>query len=171
MRAWSLYTISDTSYAGHEGYDDRVESHYSYDSAVPNHLQVSVGDLVVLRDDVGSLGIAFLEHVSERAGTKTRHRCPRCGTSQVDERATIVPRFRCTRGHEFDRPDDVAEPVTVYRAEYANTFLALRTLGADELESLCLARSRQNAIRELDLDRILEALRLCGIHPAFVRTS
>lgn len=56
----------------------------------------------------------------------------------------------------------------LYRAEYGGTFQPTRELGPTEVEGLCLARSRQNAIRELDLDRTVGALRHRGIRPTFV---
>lgn len=171
MRAWSLYTTSRSSYSGHEGYEDCVESHYSYDSCVPNHLQVAVWDLVVLRDETGSLGISFVEGIETTSGVKERHKCPVCGTSQIEMRRTLTPPFRCTRGHEFHSPDDVMDAVMLYCAAYARAFTRFRGLAAGELEQLCVARSRQNAIRELDLHQTLTSLSHHGIWPALVRND
>jgi hypothetical protein len=128
---------------------------------------VSTGDLIVLRDDTGSLGVGFVKRVLECPGRKTRHRCPTCGTSQLERRRTLTPRFRCTRGHAFEASVDSDEDVVVYRAEYERSYLESRALSPNALESLCLARSRQNAIRELDLDRTMAELRQRGLWPAF----
>ena len=168
MKAWSLYThVLGNTYAGHEGYDDVLGFRYSYDSGVPNHLQVSVGDLIVPRDGSGSLGAAFVERIADKAGTKTRRRCPTCTTPQIEERISMVPRYRCTKGHVFDDPRVTEDAATLYRAEYGKSFAGTTDIGPDELEALCLARSWQNAIREIDLDRTLAALRRRGILPAF----
>lgn len=106
MRAWSFYTSSDrATYAGHDGYDDELRSRYSYDSGVPNHAGPVAGDVVVIRDESGSLGVGFIERVDTQDGSKRRRHCPACGTSQLDRRATMRPTFRCTNGHTFDSPD------------------------------------------------------------------
>jgi hypothetical protein len=168
MRAWSLYTTSTRdAYAGHEGYDDELRSRYAYDSGVPNHAGPAPGDVIVLRDESGALGIAFLEHVHSKAGLKRRRHCPVCGTSQLDRRKTTSPRFRCTRGHTFESPDEREHAVQLYRAEYGTSFLPFTGFDSAELESVCLARSRQNAIRELGLDQILAKLRDHGVLPRF----
>lgn len=168
MRAWGLYTSQrrDT-YAGHDGYGDELASHYSYDSRVPNHRGPAVGDLVLLRDEKGSLGVAFVEELQEAAGHKRHRRCPSCGTSQLSRRRTLKPTFRCTNGHTFDAPVETMADVSEYRAVYCRSFLPFRGLDAAELETLCKARSRQNAIRELDLDRTIAILRKREIWPSF----
>jgi hypothetical protein len=169
MRAWSFYTLdAPSTYAGHGGYDDVVRSRYSYDSGVANHKQVKVGDLVVLRDGTGSLGFAFVEELIATNGMKDRQRCPICNTSQIDERASINPRYRCTKGHTFDHPVLSTEPVRKYRAEYMRSFVGSKVLDADTLEELSTAPAKQNSIRELDLDGTLALLRDRGVFPAFV---
>jgi hypothetical protein len=83
----------------------------------------------------------------------------------------MSPAFRCTKGHTFDRPDQRTAAVIVYRAEYGKSFQPFDGLSPDDLESLSLARSRQNAIRELDLDKTLSALRRHGLWPRFVERT
>lgn len=172
MRAWSFYTSQQrNAYAGHEGYDDQLRNHYSYDSRVPNHLGPSVGDLVVLRDETGPLGIGFLEDIETAAGRKRYRRCPTCGTSQLHSRSTLRPTYRCTNGHLFETPSETEAEVVTYRAKYARSFRPFSGLGPDQIETLCIARSRQNAIRELHLDHTLAVLREYGVLPAFVASS
>jgi hypothetical protein len=168
VRAWSFYIATgESTYAGHDGYDDDVAARYAYDSSVPNHGHVSVGDLIIIRDGTGSLGVAFIEEIGSRAGTKRRRRCPTCSTSQVEERVHLSPRYRCTRGHTFDDACITVDSVTSYRATYGHSFLSFNGLLADRLERLSLAGAKQNAIRELDFDEVLTALRRNGIFPSF----
>jgi hypothetical protein len=169
MRSWSFYTSSASdTYAGHEGYDDELGSRYSYDSGVPNHSGPRPGDVIVLRDESGSRGVAFIEQIHTEEGSKLRRHCPYCGTSQMERRITLSPKFRCTNGHTFENPKQRSTRVVHYRAEYGGTFRECRELEPKEIEALCLARSKQNAIRELDLDRTFRALRRRGIVPSFV---
>ena len=70
-RAWSLIAIPGRrQYRGNQGYDDDLTSTYRYDSAVANSLQVSPGDLVLLRDRKLLLGIGLVERIASGPGTK-----------------------------------------------------------------------------------------------------
>jgi hypothetical protein len=171
VRAWSFYTnVQENTYAGHDGYEDVLGSVYSYDDSVPNHLQVTEGDLIVLRDGSGSLGVGFVESIVARAGKKFRRRCPACGTAEIEARKTKTPLYRCTNGHTFEESECVnaEDDAQIYCASYRASFLAIDAIGTDELESLSLARAWQNAIRELELGGILSLLRKHRVLPAFV---
>jgi len=164
VRAWSLYVATGgTTYVGHDGYEDVVATHYAYDSSVPNHTQVNEGDLLILRDGHGSLGVARAETLKSRAGTKRRRRCPTCGTSQVELRKSLAPQYRCTNGHTFENPVAANEPTTLYRLEYGRSFRPFDRLTATQMERLCVAAAKQNAIRELNVDRTLASLRAHGM--------
>lgn len=91
--------------------------------------------------------------------TKMRLRCPECGRTAIKARARRQPRFRCSICHaEFDRPAREKLEVAAYRAEYARGWVGVDgALTAAALESACLARSKQQAIRQLDPD-VLRAL-------------
>ena len=142
--------------------------HYSWDETVPNARYPAVGDLVILRDSDGSLGFGWLEALHEGTGRKQRRKCPVCGTSQLEQRKTVAPPYRCRHGHVFADPEYETLRVDVYRGWYARSFQPMRLLTPPELEELCLARSRQNAIRELDIDKTLGRLRDHGIYPSFL---
>jgi homoserine kinase len=59
-RAWLLLAYGEEqTYAGHSGYDDVVQEVYRYDNFVPNYKRISEGDLVVVRDQKGLLGLAI----------------------------------------------------------------------------------------------------------------
>jgi hypothetical protein len=172
VRAWSLYAHrGENPYVGHAGYDDMPGRHYSYDSRVANCRHVAVGDLSVVRGPDASHGVGFVSRIEQSEGTKTYQRCPTCNRSQLEVRKTIAPAFRCTNGHVFAQPLVSEEPVTLFRADFAPAYCEFGGLTRERLESLCLAKSRQNAIRELNLDRTLAVLREYGVFPALIRGS
>lgn len=160
-RAWSFLTVSGLSeYQGHKGYDDEPREIYRYDSFVPNHLQVSVGDVVVVRSSTEVIGIAEVTDVTVGQGSKDRFRCPICSKSNLSQRKTMHPAWRCkSGGHEFDQPDVESVPVTTYAAHYGSTF---REAGADltpELLATAVIRpSDQMSIKEIDLAEIEHCL-------------
>jgi len=160
QRAWSLLALGDSrQFAGNDGYDDLVARHYSYDSTVPNCRRVVKGDLAVLRDSDGLIGVGWIEEIDERPGQKLRRRCPVCHTTALKHRAVKRPQYRCDHGHEFDEAAEELLDVVRYRAHYAPTWQPLsRLLSAVELGSLYRAAAQQHAIRELHFDRFRSAV-------------
>jgi len=125
-RAWLLLAYGDRrAYSGNVGYDDVPNRTYRYDSLVPNHKQLTVDDLVVLTTPDGAIGVGRVEHIHQRDGRKTLHRCPVCGIAQSKVRETKTPRFRCRKGHEFDEPKTDIVPCTEYEATFESTFVTL----------------------------------------------
>lgn len=163
MQAWSfLVAEGERRFAGNEGYDDVVDSYYLYDSGVANHLNVSKGDLVVIRTNAGSLGVAKIEDIEiEENYLKKRLRCPYCRKMRFNERKFAEPKYMCRRegcpGYRegFNEPLERMEPVTRFRAMYQGTWRPLTgALTAHELDAVALTKSKQNAIRKLDVDGI-----------------
>ena len=170
MRAWSLFSHDTANpYAGHGGYDDVPGRRYSYDSDVPNHRNVAIGDLIIVRGPDASHGAGFVSRIKETKGTKQHNRCPQCRTSQLERRKTLSPPFRCTNGHAFDKPVQTEDPVTRFRAEFGSSYLETEVLSRGDLEHLSLRRSQQNAMRELHLGDTLALLRRAGVIPTFTR--
>lgn len=158
-RAWSLLTILDRQHGGNEGYDDRAESHYSFDSTVPNAARVSEGDWAVLRDSAQLLGLARIQSIETTRGHKKRRRCPKCATTDFKRRSSLLPANRCKHGHTFDASADEMIAVTFFRANYGGTWLPLRGhLSADALEHMTVSRARQHSIREIDTRLLRQAL-------------
>ena len=96
--AWSFLVVDESrrQHRGNEGYNDDLDRHYSWDSTVPNHSYPMAGDLCVVRDSQGALGLSRIERVSRTEGvTKPRLRCRRCGSTAIKARVTLQPRFRC----------------------------------------------------------------------------
>jgi HNH endonuclease len=157
-RAWSFLVIEEEKrqHLGNEGYDDRIGEYYSWDSTVPHHRRPAVGDVSVVRDSRGVLGISLIDSVEQTEGVeKFRRRCPECRRTGIKGRKTMTPRYRC--GHRscravFDEPIEERIEVTVYRAGYARSWRRVDgAVTADALETACVSHSKQQAIRPLDL--------------------
>ncbi|MFS8103732.1 HNH endonuclease [Lentzea alba] len=171
MQAWSFLVAHDKrSFQGNDGYDDVVDSYYLFDSGVPNHGKIAVGDLVVLRNRTGALGVAKVEHVEVTENVlKTRRRCPHCELTRFNYRKNGTPPYMCRRdgcGKGFDVPLEVQEPVTAFKAVYQGTWRAIGdVISAAELEQVTGNNARQNAIRPLDVDGVQKLLAGAKVPP------
>jgi hypothetical protein len=169
MQAWSfLVAEGERRFAGNEGYDDVIDSYYRYDTGVPNHLNVVEGDLVVLRTNKGSLGVAKIESIEvERDFPKKRLRCPYCNKMRFNERKNAKPRYMCRREdclQSFEEAVESFELVTRFSAVYEGTWRPLTgALTAQQLDDLALTKSKQNAIRKLDIERLEKLLTGVGM--------
>lgn len=154
-------------YAGNDGYRDEPSAYYSWDSTVPRHADVNVGDHLVVRDKHVLLGLSVIDRIETHEGTKVRFRCPRCETATIKARKTRRPRFRCySCGAEFDERSERVEPVTVYRAHYGSNWVDLAgLLTAEDLRDLCESRVSQHSIRGLMWDEFELTLREARARP------
>jgi ribosomal protein S27AE len=162
-RAWSFMALSgaERQFAGNEGYDDEPEEYYSWDSTVPNHAGPAVGDVCVLRDRRGVLGVSRIERMdAPRSGLKVRRRCPVCGTTGFKARRGLIPRYRCGAcGAEFDSATEETVAVLAYRAEYASGWVSVDgAVTAAAIDPLYRSGARQHAIRELDVTGLSSVL-------------
>lgn len=155
-RAWVLTSIDDgLHYGGNTGYSDDPATTYRYDSTVPNHKQLSPGDLVFIRNRRVLTGVAVVENVTSAPSTKVRQRCPSCGVVNIKERATRKPIWRCRNGHEFADPVTDLIPVIAYAAEYGGTFVkGPPGIVASALKAAALRPNDQLAIEEVDPNQL-----------------
>jgi DNA-directed RNA polymerase subunit RPC12/RpoP len=143
----------DRQHQGNQGYDDDPSRYYSWDSTVANREGPGEGDLCAVRDSRGLLGISRIDEVGEREEEKPRLRCPECESTAFKSRTTMKPIYKCSNCKaEFDRPDEESIPVTVFRADYARSWVSIGgAVTATELEASCyLSRAKQHAIRPVD---------------------
>lgn len=162
MKAWALLSKDEgRSWESNEGYPDVLGSHYAYDSGVANHLQLSEGDIVVLRDSDVVHGISRVDRVDSEAGTKLRLSCPKCRKTGYVKRKIATPTFLCRHKecrHEFEDPYKENVPVTLYLASYGAQWEPLDgALSYADVEP-ALDRAQQNAIRRCDVDQLKELL-------------
>ncbi len=117
------------------------------------------GDLCAVRDSRGLLGISQIDAIAEREGTKTRSRCPNCESTAFKSRATRRPKYKCSNCKEaFPRPEEEAIRVTLFRADYARSWVSVGgAVSAAELEASCYrSAAKQHAIRPVDTEALRE---------------
>ena len=161
QRAWLLMAAGDNrGHGGNSGYDDQIDAYYSWDSNVPNHKNLRVGDPIALWDKEHLLGVSVIEEIETASGVKTLSRCPNCRTTRIAERKKAEPRFRCMKcRYEFATP--IAELIEVleYTARYDAAWTSLEGLiGGDELRTLAVNAGDINAMRPLDWTAFRRAL-------------
>lgn len=154
--AWLVLSLGEErEYAGNAGYADEPDSVYRYDSFVPNHLQVSEGDLMVLRNKQRVLGIARIVRLESSAGTKTLSRCPQCGIATIKERKEKRPRYRCKEKHTFEEPRVTEEKCTHYAAWFDGTFKpAQGDIPVEAVRTACPSFNGQLAMQRVELTRL-----------------
>ncbi|WP_246843481.1 HNH endonuclease [Allokutzneria sp. NRRL B-24872] len=156
LRAWAVFSSSgDRKYGGNSGYADVLGVQYVYDNNVSNALQVSIGDLIVVRDRSEVHGVGRVHRIDQQDGvTKTQLVCPMCRRGRFDKRKKQIPRYRCRREdcrQEFDEPVDNPVKVTQFVAFYGSTWRPLDgAVEPDELKPMFLDSAVQNAIRPLN---------------------
>jgi len=157
-RVWSLLTVekSQLQYGGNDGYLDRPEHSYHYDSEVPNHKQLSVGDLVVIRSKKKLIGLSRIQSIQRTENSKKhRQRCPECTSTNIKTRKKLSG-WKCHKcGLEFSKSIEEDVLVTSYEASYGTAFLAMPSeIPIDLIKSSILRPSDQLSIAELDLGKI-----------------
>lgn len=155
-QAWMLLAFgSGRRYEGNSGYSEQPSRTYQYDSFVPNHRQLSVGDIVFIRDKEGVYGAAKIEFITHEQGTKERRACPECGTREIRQKKRAGGGFACRFGHSFQRPNVTREECMVYIADFGNSFVELRgLLDVQTLRNACTAYNKQLAIQRVSLERL-----------------
>ena len=170
--AWLLMTVGENrQHGGNNGYDDQADVYYTWDSTVPNHANVKVGDPVALWDKDRLLGMSVIEEIETETKEKLLFKCPRCAMAGIKARKNKDPRFKCYKcGHEFDLPDTQTATVTEYRSRHDAAWTSLDNLlqGAD-LRQLCAAPKSQLSMRQLDWDAFRYALTVRGASRAVER--
>jgi ribosomal protein L37AE/L43A len=169
QNAWSVIAKdpSELSWGSHDGYDDRLEEYYNYDSNVGNSRNVQVGDLIFVRGNDYVIGFGQVESIHSRPGTKELRKCPKCKSSP-ESRKLLTPKWRCPKcKHEFNDDEIVIEVVDVvkYTASYANTWLdANLPMTRQEAFAFQSNNDNQSAIRQLKISKVPDLiLKLTGV--------
>jgi len=155
---WLVYSFQEArQYFGNQGYPEDPTHEYRYDSFVPNHKNLRVGDIVMLCSEEALIGIARIERIDTGAHLKTLVRCPNCHKTQLKERKGKSPRFRCGGClNETDVPVLTQEACTQFVAHFPATILPAQPLSRSELRELSVHREAQLAIRKVDVERLLQ---------------
>jgi hypothetical protein len=69
--AWLLMTVGQNrQHGGNAGYDDQADVYYTWDSTVPNHAQIKVGDPIAIWDKDRLLGMSIVEEIERETKEK-----------------------------------------------------------------------------------------------------
>ncbi|WP_158274459.1 HNH endonuclease signature motif containing protein [Cellulomonas sp. WB94] len=161
QRAWLLMAAGNNrGHGGNSGYDDQVDAYYSWDSNVPNHKNLAVGDPIALWDKEHLLGVSVIEEIETSRGTKMLGRCPQCNTTRIALRKNVEPPYRCMKcRHEFTSPRADVVEVVQYKARYDAAWTSLDgRFDAREIRSLAVNAGEFNAMRQLDWAAFRETL-------------
>lgn len=141
MNYWLLFEKSDETRVskGIDGYKDATGESYCYDSLVPNHLKVAKGDFIVLRKENEIVGIGAIGDIAEKEDVKLHRRCPSCGSTDIRERSTLLPKWKCGKcAEEFSEPNETITAVRSYVAEI-NEFVKLNAPPSVTAVKMCAA--------------------------------
>lgn len=141
-RCWLLLEKSDVNRIskGIDGYRDMTGESYNYDSFVPNHTNLSAGDFVVLRVDNEIVGVGRIGSISARADVKQHRRCPKCTSTDIRERVTLSPAFKCGKcSFEFSQPIQTSAPVTAFQAQIVDFSRLANPPGVAEVKACALS--------------------------------
>ena len=61
---------TDLSWGGHDGYDDRFDEYYAYDSNVGNSRNLQLRDLIFVRGNDFVTGFGQIESIQHKSGSK-----------------------------------------------------------------------------------------------------
>jgi len=160
-RSWLVLAVgSERQRAGNDGYDDKPETYYSWDSTVPNHSKVQPGDRIVLWDKRFVIGVSVVEEIKRDKKTKALYRCPNCKRSDIEKRKKKTPRIRCRScKFEFDKPVVKYESVETYESRHDAAWVGLEgQLTGGKLRDLCVSPASQLSLRPLRWLEFCEAL-------------
>ncbi|WP_066965960.1 HNH endonuclease [Microbulbifer sp. Q7] len=175
MDYWLLLEKSDETRVskGIRSYEDTTGRQYNYDSLVPNHRNLKQHDRVVLRKENDILGYGVVGSVRSYSSVKEHSRCVSCDSTDVRERSTKLPRWKCGRcGEEFKVPKITSQPVKSFEAIIGN-FIRLEDRVPVRDVKACAAspngQNSQHSILKLDQEKIQELIDFSRLEAEVVR--
>ena len=161
--SWLLLLKSEKRvHAGNLGYDDQDSSSYTWDDTVPKCNQPKPGDNIVIWDGNTSLGSSVIEKIKTGTKEKTRRRCPNCKTTNIRERTSKSPKFKCGAKNcrkEFGQPKEESIKVKTFQTYHEAAWLDLSgRFNAKLLRKLCRSFVEQHSIRPFKWAEFLENL-------------
>ncbi|MET8575494.1 HNH endonuclease signature motif containing protein [Streptomyces sp. NPDC005012] len=163
--AWLMLAVGDKrQHGGNDGYDDNPRYHYSWDSTVPNHGNVAVGDVIVLWDKKELIGISVIHAIETGTDEKAVYSCALCGRADIKRRSTVTPAYRCDKCKgEFDTPHREIKTVTTYRSRHGKTWISGpdglgSVMGGAELRALCDSPRSQLSMRPMRWEKLHAAI-------------
>lgn len=162
QQAWSFKAIEkdNVRYWANDGYNDDYSVFYRYNNSVPNYKNVKEGDLVVIRNRDKILGVSVIEKLETYDTEKKVYKCPHveCSAKKIRPRETVMPKWRCDNGHEFEERRLVLEPGIGFIATYGSIFKELKDIPLNKLETESLRYNIQLSIQEVNIEWAKELL-------------
>ncbi|MDX2564163.1 HNH endonuclease signature motif containing protein [Streptomyces sp. TX20-6-3] len=161
MTAWLVLAVGDErQHGGNDGYDDNPRTHYSWDSTVPNHGKIAVGDVIALWDKKELIGVSVIHAIDTAVEQKTVYFCPECRKADFKRRTRLTPACRCNKcGALFDEPGSKVKTVTTYRSRHGRTWIDGRgLLTGRQLRALCDSPDSQLSMRSARWEKLRDAL-------------
>ena len=118
-KCWLLLEKSDETRIskGIDAYHDATGSRYHYDSLVPNHKNLATNDIVLIRKEDQIVGWGVIGPIATSESVKTHRRCPECSVTDIRERKTKTPKWKCGKcAKEFPTPTETQTAVRSYVA-------------------------------------------------------
>ena len=172
VSAWLLMTVGQNrQHGGNGGYDDQADVYYTWDSTVPNHAQIKVGDPIAIWDKDRLLGMSIVEEIERETKEKLLFKCPHCGKAGIKQRTTKSPRFKCYKcSGVFETPNTHTVRIVEYRSRHDAAWTPLEgLLPASDLRRLCEAPKSQLSMRLLRWEAFQEAVSSKGAERAVNR--
>jgi len=161
---WLLLEKSDETRVSNsfDSYDDSTGEIYNYDSFVPNHLNHSENDTVLIRKENSIIGYGMIGNISKKDGTKSLRRCPECEKTDIRERKIKTPKWRCGEcSYEFTTPIETISDVTSYSASIESFVKISNPPDVESVKRCSLAPGGpqlQVSMMRLDKDQIKKLL-------------
>jgi ribosomal protein L37AE/L43A len=144
---------------GIDPYNDKTGRIYQYDSLVPNHKRLNAGDIVIVRKDDMLVGCGKVSSIKTHTALKKHRRCPDCHGTDIRERTTKLPRWKCGKcAKEFKTPVETNARVTSYVASIS-AFATITDAPSVNSVKMCAYRSKDGIKSQLSI-LLLDPLRL-----------
>ncbi|MBK3629821.1 HNH endonuclease [Streptomyces sp. MBT49] len=163
--AWLVLAVGDArQHGGNDGYDDNPREHYSWDSTVPNHGRLAVGDVIALWDKKELIGVSVIHGIDTGTAQKNLYFCPQCRKADFKRRSRLTPACRCGQcGALFDTPGRKVETVTTYTSRHGRAWIDGRgLLTGKQLRALCDSPDSQLSMRSARWEKLRDAVLATG---------
>jgi len=166
MNYWLFLEKSDDTrvHNGIDSYKDETGKTYNYDSFVPNYLNIKQGDRAILRVENDIIGIGVIGNITKKEILKIHRRCPKCDKTNIRERKTKIPSFRCNKcKDEFLEPNTTKDPADAFTAEIINFVKFTLPPSVSDVKKCSITsggQKNQLAMMQLDPEMILKIITL-----------
>ncbi|WP_310727518.1 HNH endonuclease signature motif containing protein [Streptomyces sp. N2A] len=169
---WFVLAVgSERQHGSNDGYDDDLAAHYRWDSTVPQHANLAVGDVIALWDKRKLLGISVIERIDTDHAVKTTYFHGSCGKADFKPLKTGELKWWCNKCRtRFAQPEPRTRDVVTYCLHHGRAWQSLSgRLTGDQVRRLCDKPRSQHSMRPARWEKVQAALEVAGARlPAMV---